>query len=368
MKILVLGTACWTFEKFRGSLLRKLVLQGNEVVAIGTNWDQSSIEFLDSIGVYYYGVNFDKSRSDIFSIIVSISKILKIFRKHKPDVCLAYFLKPIVIASIAKLFFPFRLTSLIEGLGHTFTGNKSTMFRRFVKLFLKFTLKLSDNVIFLNTRDKEEIFSSKDFESSRKVWVLPGIGVNLNYYEFSKMPRLPVHFLFLSRLLKAKGLLDFISSASEIKKSKFRAIFSVYGKVDDSIHGVESEILEKMHADGVIHYGGVVHDVRKVIKSSHVLVLPTFYREGLPRCIQEAMAMGRPVITTDFAGCSKIIKEKINGLIVPSRNVVSLVNAMEWFCLNRDSLKELGIESRNSAERFFDCVKSDQLICDIIFG
>ena len=127
---------------------------------------------------------------------------------------------------------------------------------------------------------------------------------------------------FLSRLLKAKGLLDFISSASEIKKVNLGQFFSVYGKVDDSIHGVESEILEKMHADGVIHYGGVVHDVRKVIKSSHVLVLPTFYREGLPRCIQEAMAMGRPVITTDFAGCSKIIKEKINGLIVPSRNVV----------------------------------------------
>ena len=134
------------------------------------------LNFLDSIGVYYYRVNFDKSRSDIFSIIVSISKILKIFRKHKPDVCLAYFLKPIVIASIAKLF-PFRLTSLIEGLGHTFTGNKSTMFRRFVKLFLKFTLKLSDNVIFLNTRDKEEIFLAKILKVQEKYGFCLGSGL-----------------------------------------------------------------------------------------------------------------------------------------------------------------------------------------------
>ena len=368
MKIVVIGTACWTFEKFRGSLLRKLVLQGHEVIAVGTNRDLASVKFLKSIGVCYYGVDFDKSRFDIISIFTSIGKILKIFRKYKPDVCLAYFLKPIVIATIAKLFCPFRLTSLIEGLGHTFTGNKPTIFRRFVKHLLQLALKFSDKVIFLNIRDKEELFSCKDFEISEKIRVLPGIGVDLKYYEFSTMPRPPVNFLFLSRLLKAKGLLEFINSAHEMQKSKSMATFSVYGQVDDSIHGVESKVLEKMHAEGVINYGGVVHDVREVIKSSHVLVLPTFYREGLPRCIQEAMAMGRPVITTDFSGCSEIIKEKVNGLIVPSQNVVALINAMEWFCSNKDRFKDFGIESRNSAERFFDCVKSDQLIFDIIFG
>jgi glycosyltransferase involved in cell wall biosynthesis len=368
LKIVVIGTACWTFEKFRGSLLRKLVLQGNEVIAIGTNRDQASLEFLESIGVRYYDVNFDKGRSDILSMVSSLSRILKIFRKHKPDVCLAYFLKPIVIATIVKFFCPFRLTSLIEGLGHTFTGNKPTIFRRFVKSILQYTLRFSDKVIFLNIRDKEELFPSKDSESVEKVLVLPGIGVDLNYYEFSATPRSPVNFLFLSRLLKAKGLLDFMNSASEMKKNKWEATFSVYGQVDDSIHGVESKVLEKMHAGGVIDYGGAVHDVREVIKSSHVLVLPTFYREGLPRCIQEAMAMGRPVITTDFSGCSEIIKEKVNGLIVPSQNVVALINAMEWFCSNKDRFKDFGIESRNTAERFFDCIKSDQILSNIICG
>lgn len=368
MKIVVIGTACWTFEKFRGSLLRKLVLQGHEVIAIGTNRDPASVKFLKSIGVYYYGVDFDKSRFDIISIFTSICKILKIFRKHKPDACLAYFLKPIVIATIAKLFFPFRLTSLIEGLGHTFTGNKPTIFRRFVKSLLQLALKFSDKVIFLNIRDKEELFLCKDFETSEKIRVLPGIGVDLKYYKFSTMPRPPVNFLFLSRLLKAKGLLEFINSAHEMQRSKSIATFSVYGQVDDSIHGVESKVLDKMHAEGVINYGGVVHDVREVIKSSHVLVLPTFYREGLPRCIQEAMAMGRPVITTDFSGCSGIIEEKVNGLIVSSQNVVSLVNAMEWFCLNKDRLKEFGIKSRNAAEKFFDCEKSDQILGNVVCG
>ena len=368
MKILVIGTACWTFEKFRGSLLKKLVLQGHEVIAIGTNRDLVSNEFLESIGVSYYDVNFDRSRFDVFSMFASISKILRIFHNHKPDACLAYFLKPIAIATIAKLFCPFRLTSLIEGLGHTFTGNKPTIFRWFVKSFLKCTLRFSDKIIFLNNRDKEELFPSKDSESVENILVLPGIGVDLNYYEFSAMPQSPLNFLFLSRLLKAKGLIEFINSAHEMQKSKSMATFSVYGQVDDSIHGVESKVLEKMDASGVIDYGGVVHDVREVIKSCHVLVLPTFYREGLPRCIQEAMAMGRPVITTDFSGCSEIIKEKVNGLIVPSQNVVALINAMEWFCSNKDRIKGFGIESRNSAERFFDCEKSDQILSNIICG
>jgi len=368
LKILVIGTACWTFEKFRGSLLRKLVLQGNEVIAIGTNRDQASLEFLETIGVRYYDINFDKGRSDILSMVSSLSKILKIFRKHKPDVCLAYFLKPIVIATFARFFYPFRLTSLIEGLGHTFTGKKPTMLRRFAKSFLQFTLRFSDKVICLNVRDKEELFSGKDSGSSEKVLVLPGIGVDLNHYEFSAMPRAQVNFLFLSRLLKAKGLCDFMDAASEMKDRKSGANFSVYGQVDDSVHGVESEVLARMHEDGVIRYGGVVHDVREVIKSAHVLVLPTFYREGLPRCIQEAMAMGRPVITTDFSGCAEIIEEKVNGFIVPSQNVPSLVEAMEWFCSNREKLKELAIESRNAAERHFDCERSDEILQKILCG
>jgi glycosyltransferase involved in cell wall biosynthesis len=368
LKIVVIGTACWTFEKFRGSLLRKLVLQGNEVIAIGTNRDQASLEFLETIGVRYYDVNFDKGRSDILSMVSSLSKILKIFRKHKPDVCLAYFLKPIVVASFAKFFYQFRLISLIEGLGHTFTGKNVTKYRRLAKYFLQFTLQFSDKVICLNIRDKEELFSGKESRNSEQVLVLPGIGVDLKHYKLSEMPRTELNFLFLSRLLKAKGLPEFIGAAVEMKSRAVKASFSVYGQVDDSVHGVETELLERLNGEGVIHYGGLVHDVRQVIESAHVLVLPTFYREGLPRCIQEAMAMGRPVITTDFSGCSGIIKGKVNGCIVDSRNIHSLVEAMEWFCSNKEKFESLSLESRNTAERHFDCDRSDEILQNLLCG
>jgi glycosyltransferase involved in cell wall biosynthesis len=366
LKIIVIGTACWTFEKFRGTLLKNLVSQGNEVIAIGTNREQASLEFLESIGVQYYEVQFERTRYDIFSLIASIRKIIIIVRKHKPDVCLAYFLKPIVIATFVKFFYHFRLTSLIEGLGHTFTGKKRTMQMSLAKYFLQFILRFSDKVICLNNRDKEELFPVESTDNQEKVTVLPGIGVDLNYYEFSAMQNSQVNFLFLSRLLKAKGLMEFIDAASEFKDRRHKATFSVYGQVDDSVHGVEPEILINRHNDGYIHYGGLVHDVREAIKSAHVLVLPTFYREGLPRCIQEAMAMGRPVITTDFSGCSEIIEEKLNGIIVPSHDVSSLVEAIEWYCNNQDDFKKFAIESRKTAEKYFDCRKSELILQKIL--
>lgn len=368
MKIVVIGTACWTFEKFRGSLLRKLVLEGNEVIAIGTNRDHLSLEFLENIGVSYYDVNFDKGRTDVFSFLFSLYKILKIFSKYKPDVCLAYFLKPIVIATFAKLFYPCRLISLIEGLGHTFTGSRLTLLRRFVKFFLQITLRYSDKVVCLNPMDKQELFSAKYSRGVEKVLVLPGIGVDLNHYEFSALPKSEVNFLFLSRLLKAKGLYEFIHAASKMKEHKSNTTFSVYGQVDDSIHGVEPKFIEEMDKKGVINYGGVVHDVRTVIKSANVLVLPTFYREGLPRCIQEAMAMGRPVITTDFAGCSEIIKDGINGFIVPSKNVSSLIETMEWFCSNEEKFPSLASYCRKTAEKYFDCNKPDLILSNLILA
>lgn len=368
MKIVVIGTACWTFEKFRGSLLRKLVLQGNEVIAIGTNRDQASLKFLESIGVSYYDINFDKGRTDVFSFLFSLCKILKIFSKCKPDVCLAYFLKPIVVATFAKLFYPFRLISLIEGLGHTFTGSRHTLLRKFVKFFLQIILRFSDKVVCLNTMDKEELFQGKDSGSLEKVLVLPGIGVDLNHYELSAMPKSEINFLFLSRLLKAKGLYEFIEAAVKMKERESNASFSVYGQADDSIHGVDPKFIDEMDKKRVIDYGGVVHDVRKVIKSANVLVLPTYYREGLPRCIQEAMAMGRPVITTDFAGCSEIIKDRINGFIVPSKNVSSLIEIMEWFCSNAEKFPTLASDCRKTAEKYFDCNKPDKILSQIILG
>ena len=173
-------------------------------------------------------------------------------------------------------------------------------------------------------------------------------------------------FLFLSRLLKAKGLVEFLDAAAIMKGRNSQAKFLVYGQVEDSSLGVEPLLIQKMHKEGIIYYGGVVHDVRTVIKSTHVLVLPTFYREGLPRCIQEAMAIGRPVITTDFAGCSNILDEKTNGLTVPAKDVTALVSAMEWFCSNEDILPVMAAECRKVAEKYFDCNKSDETLIKLM--
>ena len=362
MKIIVFGTACWTLCKFRGSLLRKLASEGHQIITIGADSDVDSIVFLDSIGVEYYEVNFDRDRFDIISLFISFYAICKIFNNFKPDACLAYFLKPIFISSCLKLFFKFHLVSLVEGLGFSFMKPKYSPLRIFAKHIVRFCVLVSEKVIFLNLNDKDEISLDSKLGDDQKISILPGIGVDLDYYKFSPMPRGEIKFLFLSRLLKAKGIEEFCNAAAQAKTEGLNASFFVYGQIDDSSLGVPAETLRKLDSDGIINYGGIVHDVRNVIKESHVLVLPTYYREGLPRCIQEAMAMGRPVITTNSSGCYGIIKNDENGFIIKEKSKISLMHAVKWFCLNKDSFILMSKESRKSAECHFDCNKSDYLI------
>lgn len=362
MKIIVFGTACWTLCKFRGSLLRKLASEGHQIITIGADSDVDSIVFLDSIGVEYYEVNFDRDRFDIISLFISFYAICKIFNNFKPDACLAYFLKPIFISSCLKLFFKFHLVSLVEGLGFSFMKPKYSPLRIFAKHIVRFCVLVSEKVIFLNLNDKDEISLDSKLGDDQKISILSGIGVDLDYYKFSPMPRGEIKFLFLSRLLKAKGIEEFCNAAAQAKTEGLNASFFVYGQIDDSSLGVPAETLRKLDSDGIINYGGTVHDVRNVLKESHVLVLPTYYREGLPRCIQEAMAIGRPVITTNSSGCYGIIKNEENGFIIKEKSKISLMHAVKWFCLNKDSFIFMSKESRKSAECHFDCNKSDYLL------
>lgn len=362
MKIIVLGTECWTFEKFRGSLLQRFVSNGHQVVAIGSDTNPESIKFLNMIGVRYYHIGFAEGRKDLISFFLSLHKIYKVFAHYKPNVCLAFFLKPILTASILKYIFGYKLISLVEGLGHAFSAKHGFLFKFIIKKSLHFITIKSDKIFCLNDNDKIDILKSSSKKYSNKFKVLTGIGVDLKYYNYVKSTPEEFTFLFLSRLLKSKGLEEFVQSAIIHNKKKLKTKFFVYGQPDSTSYGYCVKKLEKLNSDGIINYGGSVHDVRSVISSCCVLVLPTFYREGLPRCIQEAMSMGKPVITTNESGCSNIIVDEFNGFIIPSRNVDALVNKMEWFYNNPEQLNTLSSNSRKTAEIHFNCIITDEII------
>ena len=218
MKIIVLGTECWTFEKFRGSLLRKLVSNGHQVVAIGSYTNKESLKFLNSIGVKYYHISFAKGRKDFLSFIFSLHKIYILFANYKPDVCLAFFLKPIFTASILRCIFGFRLISLVEGLGHAFSSQHCSLFKLIINKCLHFITLKSDQIFCLNNTDKNDIIKCSSKKYSNKFIILSGIGVDLDYYNFENSYPKEFTFLFLSRLLKSKGLEEFIQTAIILNK------------------------------------------------------------------------------------------------------------------------------------------------------
>ena len=215
--------------------------------------------------------------------------------------------------------------------------------------------------MFLNTNDINELYS-KNINILNKISLIRGIGLDLNYYNYHNIERGCVNFLFLSRLLESKGLIEFVEAAKYIKERFHNCAFHVYGQHDPSSKNLVDNCILPAHRNGFIRYGGCVHDVREVLKESHVLVLPTFYREGLPRCIQESFAVGRPVITTKYAGCSEIIIDKFNGIIVDSKNTHELSDAIEWFITNSNKLDKMSLNCRKTAEIYFNCNHSDFII------
>jgi len=363
MRIIVIGTECWTFEKFRGTLLKKLILSGHDVIAVGSDLNINSQSFLNSIGVTYHCVGFADGRNDLMSFIFSFRQIIKIFFEFRPNACIAYFIKPILLASLIKFFFNFKLLALVEGLGHPFMIKKNIFYHLLIKCCINVITLKAEKIFCLNSNDKQDILQYSSSKYKSKIKILTGIGVDLNYYKYCYTNRRNYNFIFLSRILKSKGIEEFIHAANKIHTKNLNVSFSVFGQIDRSHLGFNEDILLDLHQKGIIFYGGLVHDIRSILSDASVLVLPTFYREGLPRCIQEALSMGKPVITTKESGCSDLILNKYNGFIIPSRDVDSLIDAIEWFYYNKKQFKQISYNSRKTAEKYFDCNNSDTLLC-----
>jgi len=228
---------------------------------------------------------------------------------------------------------------------------------RKVQLFLyRIALPSIDKIIFLNRDDPIDLLDKNNLKANR-VEVLGGIGVNLELYSYSEPTAGPVRFIFIGRLLAEKGIFEYVDAARKVKASYPESEFVVLGGLDEANPGgLKKNQLQKLLDDRVIIYPGYVNDVSEWIAGSSVFVLPS-YREGVPRSTQEAMAIGRAVITTDAPGCRETVVDGVNGFLVPKFNVDILVDKMTYFINNPEAVKVMGLESRKVAVDKFDIDK-----------
>ncbi|EGP1810732.1 glycosyltransferase family 4 protein, partial [Salmonella enterica] len=237
---------------------------------------------------------------------------------------------------------------------------------KWMQIFLyKLALPMLNDLVLLNKDDKEDLIDRHNIKVN--VTILGGIGLNLNEFSYKEPLTDRITFIFIARLLREKGVFEYIEAAKRVKNIYPNVEFVILGGFENnnpfSLKKHEIELLRKEHD---LIYPGHVENVQDWLEKSSVFVLPTSYREGVPRVIQEAMAIGRPVITTNVPGCKDIINDGVNGFLVPPFESELLVKKMMYFIENRSKILEMGLSGRLFAEKNFDATEKNKTLASII--
>jgi glycosyltransferase involved in cell wall biosynthesis len=320
------------------------------------------------LGAKILTIPLDRTGLNPFYDFLTYLALKSCFKKYKPDIVLSFTSKPSIYSGLAigknsKIkFFP-----ILTGLGYGFTqkfGLKRKLINFILKKLYKLSFRFSAAVIFQNP-DDELLFDNLNITTGKKTFILNGSGVDLKFYYPTSLPLKPI-FLMLSRLVVDKGVIEYCEAAKEIRAKFPEVIFQLAGSFDPNPSGLKYDQLKAFIDAKDIEYLGYINDVRKVLSGCRYYVLPS-YREGTPRSVLEAMSMGRPVITTNVAGCKETVLHEINGLLIPAMDKVSLVSAIQKM-LKMDDRKiiEMGQESIKLVREKYDVRKVNQHIINII--
>ncbi len=364
MKVVVIVGQAKSLLNFRGPLLAMMVKEGHEVLACADGDNVEVASSLKKMGVAYHSIPVERAGLNPIKDLCTFLELYSFFKKSRPDIALNYTIKPVIYGSLAAYIAGVsNVFSMITGLGYVFTGEtlKHRVIRRVVKNMYQSALMMNKTVFFLNPDDLI-LFANLGLAAPHKQILINGTGVDLTYFGKALVTDQPI-FLLIARLLKDKGIIEYVAAARILTKRYPNAVFRLLGPFDSNPTAIGESQVEGWKKEGAIEYMGDTEDVRPYLSSSNICVLPS-YREGTPRAVLEAMAMGRPIITTDAPGCRETVIEGENGFLVPVKNVNALVEAMEKFIVHPELIERMGRRSREIAEEKYDVHK----VNDVILG
>lgn len=347
---------------FRGKLLEEMVRRGHEVVACAPNGSERTRERLQNLGVQFRRYELSRAQLSPLRDLRTLNALRNLIRDTCPDVFFAYTVKPVIYGSLAasSLGVP-RLAAMITGLGYSFLnrGVKGAMLSKSVRALYRLALRNTQVIIFQNP-DDERVFRAFDLvRSGQKTLVVNGSGVDLSAFTKEPLPEHPT-FLLTCRLIVEKGVREYAQAARILKRRYPHARFRLAGQLDENPNCIPPDEIAQWQAEGYIEYVGWLDDVRPALRDCRVYVLPSYYPEGTPRTLLEALATGRPIVTTDTPGCRETVRHGMNGLLVPPKDTASLVEAMEKFLKTPHLAAPMAVASRRTAEEEYDVRKVNQ--------
>ncbi len=369
-RILAIAGVSYSLINFRGPLLKTLVSKGYNVHVAApflSEEEEDVQQTLATWGITCHKIPLQRAAINPAADLLLIFALYKLIRTIKPDRMLMYTIKPVIFGNLAaKLAGVSQRYSLITGLGYAFTegsGKKRALIKRLVQTLYAEALKGSAHVFFQNRDDKSVFQQLGLLEGCQSVSIVNGSGVDIDRFVISPARQGHTEFLMIARLLGDKGVREFVYAATIVKQLHPDTNFTIIGYLDENPNSIKQVELDQWIKGGIIKFGGKLDDVRPAIEKSSVYVLPS-YREGTPRTVLEAMAMGRPIITTDAPGCRETVDDGHNGFLVPVKSVEALADAMLKFINNPELISKMGQSSRKIAEEKYDVhkVNADMLI------
>jgi glycosyltransferase involved in cell wall biosynthesis len=366
----VIANEAFSLLNFRGPLICDLVAAGSTVFALAPDYDDEMREKIIALGAQPVDCHFSRTGMNPFRDVLDTLKLAVLLYRLKPDVTLGYSIKPVIFGTFAAWLagVPWRV-AMIEGLGYVFTisGGREPLMRKLLRSLVgwlyRFSLRRAHKVIFLNSDDINEFVAASLVQES-KVIKLGGIGVDLADWALTSPVTQPVSFLLAARLLREKGIVEYAEAARLVKALYPETRFILLGGLDTNPGGLCQSEVQAWVKEGLLEWLGHVA-VKPWLAQTSVYVLPS-YREGVPRSTQEAMAMGRAVITTHAPGCRETVDEGVNGFLVPVREVPALAKAMLRFVETPALIESMGREGRRLAEERFDVCKINERLMTIL--
>jgi glycosyltransferase involved in cell wall biosynthesis len=282
---------------------------------------------------------------------------LRTIRALEPDIVHLVSTKPVIYGGlVARMIGSPAVVSAITGLGHNFSGVgfAAKMRERLLLLAYRLSLRQRRGCVVFQTAEHLDWFCRLGIARRENAILVRGSGVDTSLFAPSREPDGAVTIMFASRMLREKGVFEFVEAARRIRSAGRPARFLLVGAPDGKNPGaIELSQLETWHREGAVEWLGHRNDMHLVLRDVHVVCLPTYYGEGVPKVLIEAAASGRPIVTTDIPGCRDIARHGLNALLAPPRDVDALASALTQLIENRDLRISLGSAGRLLAEREF---------------
>ncbi|MBT9159435.1 MAG: N,N'-diacetylbacillosaminyl-diphospho-undecaprenol alpha-1,3-N-acetylgalactosaminyltransferase [Dehalococcoidia bacterium] len=356
---------------FRSPLIEALCAVGVHVQVLAPNWQPQTEQAAQALGAQTGAYTLSRAGLNPLGDLRTAVQLWRSFKAHKPDVVFTHAAKTNVWGMLAAALagVPHRV-AMVEGMGYAFTegANGRSAMQRLLGVLLaslyRLAFKLAHRVVVLNPDDAADLQRLCGLPPHKTV-LLGGIGVPLQDWPLHPPHTEPISFTLIARLLREKGILEYLQAARLVKAQHPQLRFYLLGALDENPGALSQADIQPWLDDGTVEWPGQVN-VKPWLAKTSVYVLPSYYREGVPRSTQEAMAMGRPVITTDAPGCRETVVEGVNGFLVPPRDVPALASALLRFVHNPGLVATMGAQSRRLAEERFDVNRINQKLMEVL--